>query len=128
MSAIVARIFCLTVAAVAASCDNAPAPKDKGEWSPLPNVAQVEGLIRASVRHDNGLLSVRDPVLRTLSLLPISVPWAVHCGIGLNVSFGSYGEDAPGVVALTHRFVSAEACAELAPEAARVVQIIMAGC
>lgn len=85
---------------------------------------EIERKIRTAVTRQGDLLSVYDPLLQTLSVVPATSKWAVQCGLlGFKVRF-AHDADESIEVAVSYISVSPGKCRDLAPAAARIVMEI----
>jgi hypothetical protein len=86
-----------------------------------PRAEEVEQRLGELVSYDNGLLSVYDPLLKTIFIMPSHTSWTVECGVlGFRVRFGSDSESRASVT-LSYLSIPHESCRSLALSAARVV-------
>jgi hypothetical protein len=93
---------------------------------------ELERRLMASIRVQDGLLLVNDPVIGHLVsyVMPANSPWVLSCGIGLSVVFGnsvsgersSVGNDVE--VRLTQEIVAQKDCAVLGPRLGRHLMAI----
>jgi hypothetical protein len=111
------------------ACDSAPEvakTRADGRRS-APRAEEVEQRLGELVSYDNGLLSVYDPLLKTIFIMPSHTSWTVECGaLGFRVRFGSDSENRASVT-LSYLSIPHESCRSLASSAARVVAAIAGG-
>lgn len=117
------RIGALICALLVGGCDQAPPAPPQ----PPPTAGEVRQVIAANVRRQGELLLIRDPLLRTLIVVPASAPWAVQCGpVGIKVVFAN-GVDTNMQTRIRYFLGSPEVCSELAPAVARALQEVISG-
>jgi hypothetical protein len=137
----VALLLCLALGA----CEQTEPPKSKEKTALdsdrllLKDVAvagqEFERRLVASVRHQDGLLLVSDPVMGRIQsyVLPANTPWVIACGIGLSVVLGSSvsgdgssaGNDVQ--VHLTYGMIDQKDCAVLGPRLGQRLKSIVQG-
>jgi len=108
------------------SCDFAPemAKTHVDEHHSTRRAEEVDQTIRELVTYEHGLLSVHNPVLKTIYIIPSTISWTVECGvIGFRMKFGSDSEGLASVI-LSYRSIPTESCRSLALTAARVVATV----
>src|SRR5262245_32477732 len=94
------------------ACDSTPEvakTRADGRIS-TPRAEEVEQRLGELVSYDNGLLSVYDPLLKTIFIMPSNTSWAVECGVlGFRVRFGS-DSDSRASVTLSYLSIPHESC------------------
>jgi hypothetical protein len=112
-----------------AACDSAPEvakTRADGRLS-APRAEEVQQRLGELVSYGDGLLSVYDPLLKTIFIMPSNTSWTVECGpLGFRVRFGSDLENRASVT-LSYLSIPYESCRSLASSAARVVAAIAGG-
>ncbi len=142
-------LCCLSVAA----CDESQKSRDKGQDAASnqakrmidEDTALLKDLDRAgpelerrllqSVKVDDGVVLVRDPVLGKVfsHVLPTSSPWVISCGSGLSIVFGtsvsgdgsSVGNDVE--LTLATGYINQDKCAILAPRLGKRLKTLLQG-
>jgi hypothetical protein len=110
-----------------AACHSAPeVAKTRADGRlAAPRAEEVEQRLGELVSYDNGLLSVHDPLLKTIFIMPSRTSWTVECGaLGFRVRFGS-DSDSRASVTLSYLSIPHESCRSLALSAARMVAALV---
>jgi hypothetical protein len=95
---------------------------------------ELERRLSASIRVEDGLVTVKDPLLGSIQshFLPATTPWVLSCGIGgISVAFGtsisgdgtSVGNDVE--VRLGYAMFDEKACAVLGPRLGKQLRAIL---
>jgi hypothetical protein len=94
---------------------------------------ELERRLLQSVKVDDGVVLVRDPVLGKVfsHVLPTSSPWVISCGSGLSIVFGtsvsgdgsSVGNDVE--LTLATGYVNQDNCAILAPQLGKRLKALL---
>src|SRR5271167_4484065 len=127
-------VIAIALCFLLAGCDRGEAPKKSEaqlkldeDTALLKDTAragpELERRLLASVQVQDGIVAVRDPVMRAIetNFLPTTTPWVLECGIGLSIVFGSsVSGDGSSTrndveVNLTSGIVDQESCAVLGP-------------
>jgi hypothetical protein len=138
-------VIAIALCFLLAACDQGEAPKKSEaqlkmdeDTALLKDTAragpELERRLLASVQVQNGIVAVRDPVMRAIKtdFLPTTTPWVLKCGMtGLSIVFGSSvtgdGSSTSNDVEVNLAFGTAdqENCAVLGPRLAAQLRSLL---